>query len=52
MQIKCHWICPFNKDGYCKQPKDLHLELSAQGYFTCNKLSEVCSASYDSKGTK
>jgi len=52
MEIRCHWTCPFNKDGHCKQPRDLHLDLSPQGYFTCNKLSEEFSKSYDIKETK
>lgn len=40
MKIKCRWKCKYNKDGFCKQPIGLYLELSSSGYFTCNKMMD------------
>ena len=52
MKIYCSWVCPYNKNGECSEPRDLILDLSRNGYFTCNKLSEIISKSYDLKETQ
>jgi len=51
MVIRCYWDCPHNKDGDCLQPRGIRITLDRNGSFTCNKLSEAFSKSYDLKET-
>lgn len=41
MKIKCYWVCPYNKQGICSQPKGLVISICSNGFFKCNKLSQI-----------
>jgi hypothetical protein len=40
MIIECHWHCKYNKDGLCKQPKNVCLTIYPNGTFNCDGLWE------------